>query len=111
MIIPRMRDLLRAFIAELADEPHPAYNPAVTLFRDGRSVAQVVAHIAPELGGPAIRQAQIEVEGYLRGGIDQQARVIREQAETIEELREYAGRLEHEIISLRRALAQRAAAE
>jgi hypothetical protein len=105
MIIPRMRDLLLAFIAELADEPHPAYSPAVTLFREGRSVAQVVAHIAPELGGPAIRQAQIEVEGYLRGGIDRQAHVIHEQSEEIAELREYAGRLERENANLRRALA------
>jgi hypothetical protein len=109
VIIEKMRDRFRQFLSILDDEP--AFDPSVALFRDGLTVNQVVSRLAPQLGGPVLVVAQNEVEHQLRRGIDKQTHVIHEQAEVIEELREYARRLEHEIISLRRVLAQRAAAE
>jgi hypothetical protein len=109
MIIEKMARRFKQFMSLLDDEP--SFDSAIALFREGRTINEVVSRLAPTLGGPALVAGQQLVQEQIRRGIDKQAAVIREQYETIEKLQDYAARLERENAMLRRALAQRAAAE
>jgi hypothetical protein len=111
VIIEKMRARLRAFAALLADEPDsPQADQALHLFEQGWSINQVVAKLAPDLGGPLMRRAQVAVEHQARVTLHQQAAIAKAQREEIAELREYIEGLHRYIAQLETALVQRGGA-